>query len=205
MIGEWDLDVIEECIADLGTLLEKYTSASSSKIVIEILSFIKSGSLDPSAMAFRAHISALMMTMNSQHDGSVPNSNVVMRAELKRIMDKVRNSTVAKHPEIGNFFNANISSGMEKSAALFEENYGRLRELKRKFDPGFVFEKWFPIPPAEAREKRELQISERFAQAHFENKDLDARAAVISVHNAIYCFESFQETDILCDPSSLKM
>ena len=32
--------------------------------------------------------------------------------------------------------------------ALFGENYARLQELKKKYDPDLVFFKWNPITPA---------------------------------------------------------
>jgi hypothetical protein len=54
-------------------------------------------------MALRARISALMFVMEAQHNGSISNSNIVIRAELKRIMDKVRVEVLERHPENGNF------------------------------------------------------------------------------------------------------
>ena len=43
----------------------------------------------------------------------------------------------------------NGSFGDEKSSLVFGEKYNRLRQIKRKFDPDFVFKKWFPIVPSE--------------------------------------------------------
>jgi len=36
----------------------------------------------------------------------------------------------------------------DKARLAFGENYERMREIKRVYDPDAVFNKWFPIPPA---------------------------------------------------------
>ena len=43
----------------------------------------------------------------------------------------------------------NGSMGDERVSTVFGQNYPRLRELKKKYDPEFVFRKWFAIVPAE--------------------------------------------------------
>jgi FAD/FMN-containing dehydrogenase len=43
---------------------------------------------------------------------------------------------------------ANYGLGDEKSKDVFHENYQRLTELKAKYDPKLIFNKWFPITPA---------------------------------------------------------
>ena len=35
-----------------------------------------------------------------------------------------------------------------KAAALFGKNYPRLQELKKKYDPENIFNKWFAITPS---------------------------------------------------------
>ena len=40
----------------------------------------------------------------------------------------------------------NVVPGI-KPAAIFGENYARLQELKKKYDPDLMFFKWNPITP----------------------------------------------------------
>lgn len=35
----------------------------------------------------------------------------------------------------------------DKAKLLFGANYARLQQIKRKYDPDLVFNKWFPIAP----------------------------------------------------------
>jgi len=38
--------------------------------------------------------------------------------------------------------------GVERKQ-IFGDNYGRLRKLKKKYDPDMVFHKWYPVVPAD--------------------------------------------------------
>jgi FAD/FMN-containing dehydrogenase len=44
---------------------------------------------------------------------------------------------------------SNGSLGDEKSQMVYHENYPRLQALKKKYDPGMLFNKWYPILPSE--------------------------------------------------------
>ncbi|KAE8454687.1 hypothetical protein EG329_000310 [Mollisiaceae sp. DMI_Dod_QoI] len=135
-----DISLLEEMIADLDSFLNKYGDAvGPSKIAIEIRSYAKSASVAPSDTALIARARSMMMVLEAQYDGSIPEEE--MRAEVKRIIARAKG---------GRFINANIGDGSEKVADMFGDNYERLRQVKRKYDPGCVFNKWYPIPPAEA-------------------------------------------------------
>ena len=41
----------------------------------------------------------------------------------------------------------NFTTGDEKILSVYGENLPRLKELKRKYDPEFMWDKWFPISP----------------------------------------------------------
>lgn len=42
----------------------------------------------------------------------------------------------------------NETASEDKSKILFGDNYPRLQQLKKKFDPDMFFSKWFAIIPA---------------------------------------------------------
>ena len=42
----------------------------------------------------------------------------------------------------------NVSSGVEKSKSVFGSNLGRLQQIKKKYDPDLMWDKWYPIEPA---------------------------------------------------------
>jgi hypothetical protein len=68
-------------------------------------------------------------------------------AELEK-----QDETISKDQEVVGvkaYFGGSL--GDEKTEQVFgAEKMPKLRELKRKYDPEFVFHRWFPIVPAEA-------------------------------------------------------
>ncbi|KAF4630888.1 hypothetical protein G7Y89_g7244 [Cudoniella acicularis] len=126
------IDVIERLIGDFDAFMTKYGAAvSPSRIGIEIRSYAKSASISPSATALAARRPATLVLL-----------------EAHKVKDSVREEGLEKGGS--NFVNANIADGTVKALDMFGENLPRLRELKRKYEPNFVFNKWYPIPPAEA-------------------------------------------------------
>lgn len=148
--AESDLDVFEEVVKDFGTFADKYGApVEKSKAVIEIRSHAKTSSIPISATAFAARRPVVMTMVEAQYDDTLDHS--VMRQEIKGIMAKAKTTvrTRAGYPKGGAIFNANIGQGDEQSEEMFGENLPRLRALKKKYDPNFIFKKWHPITPAE--------------------------------------------------------
>lgn len=144
-----EVDMWLTLVDDYTAFMAKYGDAvAPSKIVMEIRSYGKSSSIPVSAMAFALRRTAVMGAIEAQYDVSV--SDAVMRDEVKTITDKARDVMRKKglYPEGTATFNANISTGLEKITDMFGENLPRLRELKKKYDPNFVFNKWYPVAPA---------------------------------------------------------
>ena len=79
---------------------------------------------------------------NASHDVWVAQWVRDFISEAKKIDQKI-SGTAAKE-----FGYANMVLPGEKAAEAFGENYTRLRDVKRKWDPEMRFNKWLPIPPA---------------------------------------------------------
>ncbi|TAQ85202.1 hypothetical protein B7494_g6476 [Chlorociboria aeruginascens] len=144
-----DTDVLRTLIQDMDTIFDKYGPAvAPSKVGIEFRSYNKSTSIPIEGTALASRRPAILALAEVQYDASISDST--MRAEVKSMVDKVRESIKSKRegPKDGAYFNANIGSGTEKSNEMFGENLPRLRDLKRKYDPDFIFRRWYPIEPA---------------------------------------------------------
>ncbi|EIW76337.1 FAD-binding domain-containing protein [Coniophora puteana RWD-64-598 SS2] len=70
-------------------------------------------------------------------------------AEVDQREEKLGGSVKGKGGE-GTEGYSNYGSGNERSQDVFGGNYARLQGLKAKYDPGKVFNKWFPIEPTKA-------------------------------------------------------
>jgi hypothetical protein len=149
MFHPLDTDIVKTMIEHLDEFFDKYGDAvRPSKIAIELRSHKKTSSIPQSATAVAARQPAITGLLEAQFDNTV--TAELMRQEVKGMMDKCRAELTRKHPEKNIYFNANIATGKEKAEEMFGENLPRLRKLKRKYDPGFVFNKWYPIRPADA-------------------------------------------------------
>ncbi|KAL4781312.1 hypothetical protein BJX76DRAFT_360008 [Aspergillus varians] len=147
-----NVDAVEALANDFDAFMTKYGEAvAPSRVMIELRDHAKTAAVAPSATAFRARRKAITLNMEVQYDYTV--SDQLMRNEVKAMASKLRMATKKVRMEDSNDDNlslANIADGNEKVVDLFGDNLPRLRVLKRRFDPDCVFNKWFPIPPADA-------------------------------------------------------
>ncbi|KAF7853641.1 hypothetical protein EAF04_010632 [Stromatinia cepivora] len=143
-----DVGVMERLVREFDDFLNKYGDAvAPSRIVLEMRSYKVSASISPPATALAARGKAAAVVMEAQYDSSQA-SHAIMRQEVKSMMGKVKESVKVRGSG-GNLANVNLADGTERVQEIFGENFARLREIKRKYDPGFIFNKWYPIPPAD--------------------------------------------------------
>lgn len=143
----FDVEIMEKLIQEFDDFHNKHGDAlAPSRIIIEMRSYKVSGAIPASATALAAREKTVSVTMEAQYDSSQV-SHTVMREEIKKMIGPVKEAV--KKQGSGKFTNANLGSGTEKTQNMFGHNYARLREIKRKYDPDFIFNKWYPIPPAE--------------------------------------------------------
>ncbi|TGO63687.1 hypothetical protein BCON_0011g00270 [Botryotinia convoluta] len=143
----FDFEIMENLIQEFDDFYNKHGDAlAPSRIIIEMRSYKVSGAVPASATALAAREKTVSVTMEAQYDSSQV-SHTVMRDEIKRMIGPVKEAV--KKQGSGKFTNANLGSGTERTQDMFGQNYARLREIKRKYDPEFIFNKWYPIPPAE--------------------------------------------------------
>jgi hypothetical protein len=146
-----NVNILMTLTEDVNAFLAQYGEvASPSELLIELRSFAVTSAVPVPAMAYASRHKLVNVMFRAQYDD--PSLDAKMREEVSRIIGKVRKSVAEKRDPQGHtevLVNANFSSGYEMLNAVFGENLPRLRELKRKYDPDLIFNKWYPIPPAE--------------------------------------------------------
>jgi hypothetical protein len=141
-----EVSVVETLIEDVDAFFNKYGDAvAPSRVIIELRSYKASAGVNPSATAYRSRGETIIVIMEAAYNDSVSNEEI--RKDVRAITEKVNASKRWKDGKSQNVFNFNVSGGLEKVKDAYGENYPRLKELKRKYDPNFVFNKWYPISP----------------------------------------------------------
>lgn len=142
-----DIESLKGFLGDFEAFMAKYgASVGPSKAVIELRYSGVTSSVPVNAMAYAGRRQACVAIVEAQYDDA--SLNKAMRTEIKTMIDGLRERVVknsGKPQDDVLIFNANIGSGEEKVQSLFGDNLPRLKELKKKYDPGCIFDKWFPI------------------------------------------------------------
>ncbi|KAH7390390.1 hypothetical protein BKA64DRAFT_757712 [Cadophora sp. MPI-SDFR-AT-0126] len=142
----WDGELINPFVREMGEFLARWGEVvRPSKIAIEIRSYDVSSAVRPDATALWARGKGSACMLDVQYDGSV--GREVMREEVVRLTEGLR-GRIDEMGKGGGHANPNFAVGGEGVEKVFGGNLGRLREVKRKYDPEGVFTKWFPIEPA---------------------------------------------------------
>lgn len=149
LVPPMDTESIKNVVADFGAFMAKYgTSVGPSKLVLELRYSGFTSSVPVKAMAYAARRKSCIIVAEVQYDDA--SLDTTMRSETKMMIEKLKERLIknAVHGDDNVYvLNANIGTGDEKVQNMFGENLPRLRVLKKKYDPGFVFDKWFPIKP----------------------------------------------------------
>ena len=128
----------------------------SSKCILDVRDYQKVASVPSDATAYSGRFDNAWMIPDLQWDD--PSLDGQMREEVTAITAYVREQLqqkkiVAEVQEDGQrdvtAIYPNISArGEEKAKSVFGSNLPKLEQLKRRYDPELMWNKWFPITPA---------------------------------------------------------
>ncbi|KAF8592488.1 FAD-binding domain-containing protein [Ramaria rubella] len=106
------------------------------------------------AMAYRSrgpqpNVALLVFWDKEEQDGSGLQHARGFCKELAKVIEATeeRQPYENENEGYGNYV-SDISSMEGKALKLWGKNYSRLQKIKREYDPGVVFNRWFPIQPA---------------------------------------------------------
>jgi len=144
-----DTESIKGVVEDFGAFVDKYdASVSPSKVALELRYSGVTSSVPVNAIAYAGRRRACVIIAEAQYDDAA--LDTAMRSEVKTMIENLKERLIknARHGDEDTFvLNANIGTGDEKAQSIFRENLPRLKELKKKYEQGFIFDKWFPIKP----------------------------------------------------------
>jgi hypothetical protein len=147
-----DVPILKSSLNEFSEFKAQFGNAASpSEVVIELRSSLVTSAIPVSSTAYANRRKSSAVAFKMQYETAEIDEPI--KKGLKKLAAKVRQMS---HDGDGNLglhaggggkvlVNANYSSGTEKLKAVFGENLPRLIELKRRFDPDCLFNKWYPI------------------------------------------------------------
>ncbi|TEB23718.1 hypothetical protein FA13DRAFT_1797762 [Coprinellus micaceus] len=137
-------------------------SPFQASVIFEYVPLTKVNSVPISATTFRRQLSPNVLA-SLQWDGGAPERTGEAKsliAELEDVFvrgqdglsdsDKLGYTNYGHDVEIpvGHIAHPSLAQVAARSQLAFGANYPRLRDLKKKYDPDSVFNRWYPIAPA---------------------------------------------------------
>jgi FAD/FMN-containing dehydrogenase len=127
-------------------LMHKHPEAKGSAIIVELHPHAKVTAVPTSVTAFANRGPWFNINYSLRwKDAALDSTFRSWAAEQVEAIRKAEPEDLA-----GTRAYANYGLGDERTRDVFGENYERLAQVKAKYDPNIVFNKWFPITPAKA-------------------------------------------------------
>jgi FAD/FMN-containing dehydrogenase len=147
--------IVQECADSFIDLNKKHGSVTKGTLIILSDMALQKGGIIPSdATAFNR-----VPWLNCQILGDWAPDRVDLDGFMENWVDglgdriakiELNNPDIpAEEKRAGKYAYWNASNGKTPASVVFGGNYERLRKLKKKYDPHSVFNKWYPIEPAE--------------------------------------------------------
>ncbi|TDL29769.1 FAD-binding domain-containing protein [Rickenella mellea] len=135
---------------------EKMVEVSADKtfqvlVIYELFNVAKVNSVPNDAMAFRSRGPQTNIIIISYWENNTPEKLARARSIAHDFVSIVTSSEIAPLENENSGYGNNECDPVlseEKRLRLFGNNYPRLQQIKKKYDPNSVFNKWFPIVPA---------------------------------------------------------
>ena len=148
-----DEDFLLETFQRFRNVVEQYPARlAPAKCVLDLRSYKKVAAVPVDRMAYSGRYDTAWLIPELQYDD--PELDAIMSRELVGITSFVREAMMKKKAQMPTHRDytaiyPNLSEGGEgKSKKVFGPNLQRLQQLKAKYDPDMVWNKWFPIVPA---------------------------------------------------------
>jgi hypothetical protein len=150
-----DKEMLHEVWLSYASTFPKYPTAWPSHVAIEIRNLAPGLAKATSEMAFAGRGEWTNILVHPQWDD--PKDDGPLRQWAVELTKTITLREQRRSPDPDQAISyANYSSGDEESHEIYGANYGRLRQLKQRYDPNCLFNKWYPIVPARGKEQTEI-------------------------------------------------
>lgn len=146
-----DVGVLELAMDGFKEIVKKYgEELTGPTIGLELRSRAASTTNKVPDTAYTLRSNGMLTNLNLVHKNVKKNKEI--RVAGQELMEQIRAELQRREikedeNEDGVVALANLAAPGEKSQRLWGPKFNKLQALKKKYDPEFVFNKWFPIPP----------------------------------------------------------